>query len=160
MHLIDMILEENFFTHKAFICSNVKSHVGLPKHNQIACCTNANDVMSSISRLHNRKLRNICQLKPTNIFMKTMNLVSIHRLIDENPEECNSDKYNKPYSSVPRNISIYSSVTCSRQIYAMYILRLHITNEHTRQLALPHAMATCPLCSTVNRGTYTYTFLI
>jgi hypothetical protein len=32
----------------------------------------------------------------------------------QNPDECNADEYNKLYSSVPSNISIYSSVTCNQ----------------------------------------------
>jgi hypothetical protein len=37
-----------FSVHKASICSNMKSPTGLPKQNQIACCTNANNVLSSV----------------------------------------------------------------------------------------------------------------
>jgi hypothetical protein len=41
----------DFFVHQTFICSNMKSRARLPKHNQIACCTNAKNVVSSVSRL-------------------------------------------------------------------------------------------------------------
>jgi hypothetical protein len=43
--------------------------------------------------------------------MKPTNLVHICQLTDKNPDEYNSDEYNKLYSSVPRNICIYSLVT-------------------------------------------------
>jgi hypothetical protein len=41
----------------------------------------------------------------------------------------------------------------------MYVHQLHVINEYIGQLALPHAAATCPLYSSINRGTYAYTFL-
>jgi hypothetical protein len=34
--------------------------------------------------------------------------------IGENPKKYNSDEYNKLYSSVPRNVSVYSLETCNR----------------------------------------------
>jgi hypothetical protein len=70
---------------------------------------------------------------------------------DKNLEECNAHEYNKLYSSLPRNINIYLSVTCNRQIYVMYVRWLHGTDEQIGQLALPHATATCPLCSSVKQ---------
>jgi hypothetical protein len=43
-----------------------------------------------------------------------MNVVYIPRLTDEATEEYNAAEYLPLYLSVPKNIKVYSSVTCNR----------------------------------------------
>jgi hypothetical protein len=48
---------------------------------------------------------------------KPMIIVPIHRLTNESTDEHNSNEFKSNYSSVPTNVTIYSSVTWNRRIY-------------------------------------------
>jgi hypothetical protein len=63
---------------------------------------------------HYRKYGFIRRSKPTNIPSKSTNIVEIRQLTNESTEEYNSDEFKSTYSSVPMNVTIYSSVKWHR----------------------------------------------
>jgi hypothetical protein len=53
-------------------------------------------------------------IEPRNVASKPTNLVYPPRLTNEETEEYNTDEYMTLYSSVPRNIKLYSSIMYNR----------------------------------------------
>jgi hypothetical protein len=68
-------------------------------------------VLRAFCNSHYRKLGNIHRLKPMNLTTKSTKIAQIHRLTDESTNKRNSNEFKLSYSSVPMNLTIYSSVT-------------------------------------------------